>query len=314
MLQSGLIPKAKQTKWTGDTETCLYDISETNVDKAMQESRKRIVQFLNGCYEIAEDKMSDETKETFLFSNRATYPFITLAGLLHSFLFHCGEINATSTIKERIAKITPYIQVLCDGLNNLPEEEAFFLKGAQGQGAEKKWLLSYQNIINKSFPSYFPEELKEWKEMRDQDLQQEGENLKEEIRSFLRKLFFVRLYDVYGSDYEKNIGRLKHDCEGKIYEAYGDNDGFSIEDYDWKDWIEITDYKNIIEKNFSYKEFSEVFGIPLSEKATSKKERLSWLSLIELQKGKKKNALTKSDVNRLWLIHDHLANFLSNEE
>lgn len=314
LLQSGLIPKAKQTKWTGDTETCLYDISETNVDKAMQESRKRIVQFLNGCYEIAEDKMSDETKETFLFSNRATYPFITLAGLLHSFLFHCGEINATSTIKERIAKITPYIQVLCDGLNNLPEEEAFFLKGAQGQGAEKKWLLSYQNIINKSFPSYFPEELKEWKEMRDQDLQQEGENLKEEIRSFLRKLFFVRLYDVYGSDYEKNIGRLKHDCEGKIYEAYGDNDGFSIEDYDWKDWIEITDYKSIIEKNFSYKEFSEVFGIPLSEKATSKKERLSWLSLIEPQKGKKKNALTKSDVNRLWLIHDHLANFLSNEE
>ena len=127
-------------------------------------------------------------------------------------------------------------------------------------------------------------------------------------------MFFIRLHDVFGPGYEKNIGKLKHDCEGKIYDAYGDNDGFNIEEFDWKEWIEITDYKCIIEKNFSYEEFSEVFGIPLSEKATSKKERLSWLSLIEPQKGKKKNALTKSDVNKLWLIHDHLANFLPNEE
>ena len=312
--QSGLIPKAKQTKWTGDTETCLYDINETNIDKAMQESRRRIVQYLNGCYEIAEDKMTDDTKETFLFSNRATYPFVTLAGLLHSYLFHCGEINATSTIKDRIATVTPYIEVLCDGLNNLPKEEAAFLKSIQGQGAEKKWLLSYQNIINQKFPNYFPEELKEWKEMRDQDVQDEGDDLKTEIKLFLRQLLFIRLNDVYGSDYEKNIFKLKHDCESKIYDAYGETDDFNIGDYDWRDWLEISDYKNVIEKNFSYDKFSEVFGIALSDKATSKKDRLSWFSLIETPKGKKKNALTKSDVNKLWIIHDHLANFLPVEE
>ena len=70
----------------------------------------------------------------------------------------------------------------------------------------------------------------------------------------------------------------------------------------------------MIEKNFSYDKFSEVFGIALSDKATSKKDRLSWFSLIETPKGKKKNALTKSDVNKLWIIHDHLANFLPVEE
>ena len=311
--QSGLIPKAKQTKWSGDTDSCLYDINETNIDKAMKESRKRIVQFLNGCYEIADSIMNEETKETFLFSNRATFPFVTLSGLLHTYLFNCGEINSFSTIKERISKITPYIEVLCEGLNNIPEEESIFLKGIQGQGAEKKWLLSYQNIVNRTYPDYFPEELKEWKEMRDQDVQQEGDALKDDIRMILRTLVFAKLEEVYGSDSEKNTAKLKHDCEGKIFDAYGDNDDFNLEDYDWKDWLEIADYKAIIDKNYSYDKFAEAFGIPLSDKATSKKDRLSWISLIEPQKGKKKSAMTKSDVNRLWLIHNHLANFLPSE-
>lgn len=314
LAQSGLIPKAKQTKWIGDTDTCLYDIQETDVDKAMMESRKRIVQYLNSCYEIAESHLDDETKGVFLFSNRATFPFVTITGLLHTYLFTCGEIDVSTPIKERVNKVAPYIEVLCDGLNNLPEEEATFLKGVQGQGAEKKWLLSYQNIINKAYPDYFPEELKEWKEMRDQDVQKEGEDLKEEIRSFVRTLVFVKLYEVYGNDSDKNVAKLKHECEGKIFDAYGDNDDFDINEYDWKDWIEISDYKAIIEKNYSNDKFSEVFGIALTDKATSKKDKLSWLTLLEQSKGKKKVALTRSDVNRLWLIHDHLNNFITLED
>ena len=314
LAQSGLIPKAKQTKWVGDTDTCLYDINETNVDKAMMESRKRVVQYLNACYEIAESRMDEDTKGVFLFSNRATFPFVTIMGLLHTYLFTCGEINTDTSIKERVNKVAPYIVALCNGLNNLPEEEATFLKGIQGQGAEKKWLLSYQNIINASFPEYFPEELKEWKEMRDQDVQKEGEKLKEDIRTLIRKLVFIKLIEVYGNEYEKNIAKLRHDCEGKIFQEFSDNDDFDLSEYDWKDWIEIPEYKSIIDKNFSNDKFAEAFGIALTDRATSKKEKLSWISLIEQSKGKKKTALTKSDVNRLWLIHDHLNNYIPNED
>lgn len=112
----------------------------------------------------------------------------------------------------------------------------------------------------------------------------------------------------------KQLAMFKHDCEGKIIKAYKDNPDFNLEDYDWKEWLEITDYKSIIEKNFSNDVFAETFGIPLSDKATSKKEKLSWLSLIEPQKGKKKMPMTKSDVNKLWMILDHLNNFKSTED
>lgn len=307
---SGLVPKAKKTTWVGNTETSLYNIYETNIDKAMKDSRKRIVQFLNSCYEIADEKMNEETKKDFLFSNRATYPFITISGLLHAFLYNCGEFDTNSSIKERIDKIYPYIETLCDGLNNLPQEEYTYLTGAQGQGAEKKWLLSYQNIVNKHHKEYDPEELQVWREMRDQNIQQEGDDLKNEIRAFLRELTFKCLQIVYGSDCEKNVAKLKHDCEGRIFDAFGDNDDFNLEDHDWKDWIEVAEYKTIIDKNFSHDEFASVFGIALTDKATSKKEKLSWISFIEPQKGKKKIALTKSDVNRLWLIRNHLDNYM----
>lgn len=312
--QSGLIPKAKQTKWCGDTDSSLYDISETNVVKAMEKSRKNIVQFLNSCYEIADSHMDDDTKSFFLFSNRATYPFITLSGLLHAHLYHLGEITTSSSIKERVAKITPYIETLCDGLNHISDEEAKDLKGIQGQGAEKKWLLAYQNIINKTYPDYCPQELKDWKEMRDQSVQNEGEECKKDISNCLSKLVFIKLEEVYGIDYAKQLAKLKHDCEGKIIEAYGENDGFSLEEYDWKDWIEVSDYKSIIEKNYSHAVFADTFGIALSDKDTSKKDKLKWITLIEPTKGKTKSGMTRSDVNRLWIIQDHLSKYIPEQE
>ena len=72
--------------------------------------------------------------------------------------------------------------------------------------------------------------------------------------------------------------------------------------------------KRIIHKNYSNDKFSETFGIALSDKVVSKKDKLSWLSLVEQPKGKKKAALTKSDVNRLWLIRDHLNKFIPTED
>ncbi len=312
--QSGLIPKAKQSKWCGDTESSLYDIHETDKSKAMEQAKKNIVQFLNSCYEIADKQMDDDTKEIFLFSNRATYPFVTLSGYLHAHLYHLGEITSSTTIKERVEKITPYIETLCDGLNHIAEEDALKLKGIQGQGAEKKWLLSYQNIINKTYPDYCPQELQEWKEMCDKSIQEKGEQYKKDICRSLSQLVFVKLEEVYGSGYEKHIAKLKHACEGKILETYGENPDFSLDDYDWKEWIEVVDYKAIIEKNYSNAAFAETFGIAFSDKVTSKKDKLSWIAQIEPKNGKKKTGMTQSDVNRLWLILDHLAQYLPNEE
>ena len=310
--QSGLIPKAKNTKWVDESDAYLYDKNETDINKAMTEARKRIAQFVLGCYETASDKMTSEAKEEFLLSNRATYAFIVLVGSLHAYLVNSGMLSVSSTISRRNEVIAPYIEALANGLNTLPQEESTFLRGIQGQGAEKKWLLSYQNIINRVYPDYFPEDLKECKEMRDQDLQNEGKKLKEDIRKQLRRLLFERLEQVFKSKWlSGNIAIIKNEVENRIIKSDGDREDFDLMEYDWRDYLEVSDYKDIISKNFSYPEFEEVFSINIGLPFKSKTEKLAWLNLIPEGKGKKASALTRSDINRLELINSHLAQFIS---
>jgi hypothetical protein len=52
LAQSGLIPKAKQTKWVGDTDSCLYDIQETKIETCLSNSFYRI--YLKGFTNISQ--------------------------------------------------------------------------------------------------------------------------------------------------------------------------------------------------------------------------------------------------------------------
>lgn len=311
--RSGLIPKATSTQWTGDTDVCIYNTNETDIDKAMKDSRTRITKFIDGGYAIADSIMTEEVKQDYLFSNRATFAFIALLGSLHSYLIKINVINPLSSIPDRIAAISPYIQHLANSLNNLSDEDNRIIKGVLGQGADTFWLRSYQNIINKQFPEYAPEELIEWKETQDQSLQQEGAERKADIRRQLRILLFARLEMVYGKKWLNNVAILKNAVEGRIIKEYGDNDEFNMSEYDWKDYLEVSEYRDVIEKNFSYQEFEEVFAINIGLAFKSKKDKLGWMALISEPKGKKTSALTRSDLNRLELINAHLANFIDAE-
>ena len=308
--RSGLIPKATATQWTGDTDICIYNINETDIDRAMRDSRKRIAQFIDGGYSIAETIMTDPMKDIFLFSNRATFAFITLLGSIHKYLIKTNVITPTSSIQDRIDAIKPYIIVLSESLNNLSDEEMRSITGVLGQGADTFWLRSYQNMINKHFPDYSPEELIEWKETQDKSLQEEGALRKADIKRQLRVLLFKRLELIYGSTWQNNVAILKNQVEGRIIKEYGENDDFNMSEYDWKDYIEIHEYKELIEKNFAHPEFEEVFAINIGLAFRSKKEKLQWFSLISEPKGKKASALTRSDLNRLELINAHLESFI----
>ena len=311
--RSGLIPKATSTQWTGDTDVCIYNTNETDIDKAMKDSRTRITKFIDGGYAIADSIMTEEVKQDYLFSNRATFAFIALLGSLHTYLIKINAINPLSAISERITAIEPYIQHLSNSLNSLSDEENRTIKGVLGQGADTFWLRSFQNIINKQFPEYAPEELVEWKETQDQSLQQEGADRKKDIRKQLRILLFDRLEMVFGAKWLNNVAILKNAVEGRIIKEYGDSDDFDMSEYDWRDYLEISEYREVIDKNFSYQEFEEVFAINIGLAFKSKKDKLNWMTLISEPKGKKSSALTRSDLNRLELINTHLANFIDVE-
>ena len=309
--RSGLIPKATATQWTGNLDTCIYNINETNIDIAMKDSRKKITIFIDGAYSIADKILEDDAKNNYLFSNRGTFAFITLVGSIHEYLVHIGELSLASTVQARLDAISPYITKLAECLNKLSEEEARTIKGQLGQGADIFWLRSFQNIINRNFPDYYPDELIEWKETQDKGLQDEATAMKEDIKKQLKNVVFSRLEAIYSNKWINNVAVLRNEVEGRIIKMYGDNDDFEMSDYDWKDFIDVPEYKEIIEKNFSHQLFEEAFAINIGLQFRTKKDKLYWLSLITEPRNKKKSTFTRSDVNRLELISNHLQRFIT---
>lgn len=309
--KSGLIPSATQTHWSGDTDICIYDTEETDSDKAMKESRKRITQFIDGNYAILEEGLSEDKKSDYLFSNRATYAIITLAGSLHSHLIKIDAINKKSTIKERLNAIQPYIRALSSSINEMSDEDNAALKGYLGQGADTFWLRMFQNMVNKSFPEYEPEELVIFKETQDESLQKEGQNLKLEIKDLLKYSVFNALVRILGENWENSIqiASIKNDCTTRMLKEIDENEVDSLDSYDWKDYLETSDFKQIIDKYYQTDFISNMFSIDIGDGFKTKKEKLAWLSKIDSPKGKKHDALTRNDINKLWLIRDQLANY-----
>lgn len=309
LAHSGLIPKANMTQWTGDLDICIYNTNETDPDKAMKDARKRITQFIDGVYAILAEQLKDEYKADFIFSNRATFAIITLIGSVHEFLIKCNIISPTSSIQERLNAMRPFIEALASGLNNISDEEKAAVKGSLGAGADSFWLHTYQNMVNRKFPDYCPEELTIFKETQDQTLQGQGQDRKTEIKDLLRSVFFAKMEQVYGGASAKKLFDLKLACQGRIMNAHTDDEDFDVESEDWRDWIEVSEYKKKIEENFTVPEFEEAFAINLGGSFKSRKDKLAWMAMIDEPKGKKKSAITKSDLSKLWIIRDHLAQF-----
>ena len=278
----------------------------------MKESRKKITQFIDSTYSIADKIMEEQTKNDFLFSNRGTFAFISLIGSLHAFLIQTNAIQTSSSIQDRIKAIEPYIEHLSISLNNLSDEDNRTIKGVLGQGGDTFWLRSYQNIINKQFPDYCPSELTEWKETQDQSIQQEGQKKKKDIREQLQKIVFDLLKKVFGNKWNKNreIALIANTVKKRILDEFGDNEDFDEDDYDWTEYVEISEYKEIISKNFSNPEFEKAFAINLGMNFRSKADKLNWMSLITETKGKKVQSLTRSDINKLEIINGHLEKFM----
>ena len=203
------------------------------------------------------------------------------------------------------------MKALAAGLNNLPEEESVSLRNIQGSGAEKKWLMAYENIVNKFDSEYEPDGLQEWRETQDQSLQKAGKEIKDDIFKQLRRLLFERLEMVYKHRWlSGQILILKNEVEYRIIKGNGDSPDFDLSDYDWRDYLELSEYKDVISKNFSYTEFEEVFAINTGGAFKTKTDKLAWLSLLNESKNKK-SALKKSDINRLELINRHLQQFIA---
>lgn len=306
---SGLVPAGKQTHFCGDNEGCIYDFNETESEKAMLKARKEISSFLIKSYNYLEELLDNDKKDKFLFSNRATYAIIVLIGSLHKHLIVSGKITKSEDIVNRVEKLKPYLKSLCDGLNNLPEEQSAEIKGIQGKQAESVWLHHYQNLVNIKHNDYQPESLMKWRETLNKDIQLAGEELVKQILDLLHTTVWYNLRECYGDDYLRKLFYVQRECEDKIIKVYGDQDGFELKNYNWEDELCIVHYKDIISENFCRQEFMNNYSIDIGEGIRTKKEKLQWLVFCD-KASNPQNKFTSAINGKLEIIREHLNNII----
>ncbi|MCW3110272.1 MAG: hypothetical protein JWQ09_4778 [Segetibacter sp.] len=324
---SGLLPSAKGNKYVDSTtRSCLYDVNNHNHSEEMLKAKARVVQFLTLCYDFVEENYAEifERPNYFILSNRGSYAFITLIGSLNAFASTGNTITHSSSPSDRFQAIKKYLQGLLDYLKVMPKEEEDFQLSLLGKQIEVKWLRHFQTIVNSKYPEYEPEELIAWKEMHDEELQDEGRKYGVNIEKNMKRMVLDKIKFLYKDDWELEINSIKRECLKRAEEENEKNykDGLKKKNVQWTEMFNINDYKAIIEKYWTktpekideknaFKTFDQQFSIDVGYGFHSKTEKIKWISFFNsyrnlwAHEGTKEKRLNKEEVNFLERINQH---------
>lgn len=321
--KSELIPKATRTKFADGACNCsLYDSNDVDSSRQMGRARQRLYDLISSTYDLLIERLTEDLCNDFVLSNRGSFPIVGLLGSLNAHLSDKGVVSPTTKSGERFDAIRPFIEALVKKLKTLNQAEKEEMLGKLGQGAETLWLRKFQSYVNAEIPEYNPDELEDWKERQDQELQDEARKLGTEIERYIKLTIIAQLKVLFGNNWELEIASIKRECDRRVSEQLEEDykKGLPKRDIEWTEQFFITDYKKIIEKYWtktSEKEdfisFQETFAINLGiGDFNSKAEKLKWLSMFNTwrnswaHEGTKEKGLNQSEVKMVKKIHTHL--------
>ena len=278
---SGLVPRATKRKFKktpiDTTRSCLYDVYDQGVDSGipMDKARLRIAEFINGCYEIinrsAPILFDKPSSENFIISNRGTYAFIMIIGNLNYYLTTNNKVDFQTNNKDRLKKIETYLAVLADELVNIDQGLSAKLFSQLGQKAESLWFHTFQDLISQRLPEYIPEELIDWRERQDIELQNKGSELMTMIGKRMKEVILMNLKLLFGEEvvhkgtgrqaWEMKLEKEKAKCVTRMEDQIQKEFESDTEerDYHWTDFFQVSEYSSILDRYWDDKpEDSEI--------------------------------------------------------
>ncbi len=326
LMRCGLLPEAKGNQFVeGTLETSFYDVGNTDHSKEMDKTRARVVSFINAAYELAEIAFlkHEGLLKSFIMSNRGTFAYISLLGSLNSFVIKKGTVTKKSSADERLVAIEKYLRSLFGQIISMPDDERANLLEKLGGGADTIWLRTFQLYINRKHQDYEPDELSDWKERQDRELQDRGRKFGTAIERHLKGHIMRQLQTIFGDNWDIEIGSIQRECEVRAKEQIEKRykEGLGRVNIHWTEQFFINDYKSIIEKYWTkfpdeevvgFETFEKHFSIDIGYGFNSKAEKLKWLSLYnELRnlwahEGSKDKGLNRDEVQTLEKIYTNL--------
>ena len=318
LTRCGLLPKASGNSYLSNTtEFSLYDVNKHDHGEEMVKAKGRIFSLVNLCYEHAESVSAiSEQYETVIAINRGSYAFVSLIGSLNTYVSEKNGYKPDKDVFERFEAIKGYLDGFFKELSTITPEDRAYLFGKLGTGAENKWFMFFQNLVNKQFNEFEPEALIDWKQRRDKDLQERGRLIGTEIEKFMKSAIVSNLKLLFRDNWELEIGAIQRKCEARAKEQMEKEykDGLKKRQIPWTDQFFIMDYKKIIEDYWGrrpeeevagFRTFEEHFALDVGYGNKSKKEKMKWISVLNqyrnkwAHEGTKEEGLNKVEVYEL---------------
>ena len=329
LLASKFIPKAKGNAFQSqdDLKYALYDaLKQGDFNKVMKKARKEIYTLLKESYTLLFSEYPEVFHGELIVSNRGTVPFILLLDSLNKYLIDNELYKSSSPASERAEAMKPYLRVLFSKLRSIPEEEKAKLTVMQGKPVEKNWLGAFENKIHEDYSSYYPEELRLWVESHDENVQESGQKYGRRVEELVRKKVVEIMGEIYGSDWQIQLGKIKYDCIKRIdaLRLKAKKEGQEEPELEIEDVITIKELYSIVSKNWNkkpeeenegFRPFKTVFS--LSGFPDEGKVKASWFVKVETLSsawslGEAKKQLTKNDVDFLESVYEALESQFSN--
>lgn len=195
------------------------------------------------------------------------------------------EVNTTIDPKELeaeevILELDEYFQPLVDFLSHaddLTMETTF--RVPFGSGGPPEYFYRLCRILKQRFADFEPEGMQDWEaEQSEENVRSADEKIKEIVIQIQRQIF-SRFKELYGTQREAywHKGITDKSIKARAYEKSLDDDDdarLPLENY-----LDVIDYKKIVENKANWPEFKEVFDIPEpGEKGLAK--NLKWMERI----------------------------------
>lgn len=324
---SGLVPNARGNKYTEDSSTySMYDTSNLEHSQEMNKAKKEIASFIMQGYEFAASNYPTlaQDEQSFIFSNRGTFAYISILGNLCKHVIQQGKIERGADAKTRFEAIEKYVTALLDGLSELTPENKKAIWEKLGAGADIDWLRRFQMIIHERLEDYNPSELLDWRQRQDEGIQEEGRKRAISIERKIKSIVLSKLKAIFGDNWELEIGPIKRECMNRAEEEKERNykEGLGITNVEWTDMLTVSDYKNIVTKFWANKpndeggvpftSFADIFAIDIGEEFHKKTDQVKWMSYFTkyrnalAHEGTKGRGLNRSEVEFLNLIDEAL--------
>jgi DNA sulfur modification protein DndB len=322
---SGLLPTASGNKFRAETtEYSLYNVGNLNHSQEMNRAKKEISNLISGAYDLVARDYPDifNEEKSLILSNRGTFPFVAVLGSINKHATIKGEVNKDTILEERLKIISKYLIVLLDKLKTITDDEKKNLLLRLGAGVDTYWLRYFESLIHETISDFNPQELVDWNERQDEDLQVKGRKIVVDLEKRIKEKVITILKQLYGNNWHLEISTIKKECMKRAIEENERNykEGLGGNEVEWTDMFTINNYKSIIQDNWkktdskdgSFQDFESIFSVDIGQGFNTKSEKLKWISYLNsyrnqiAHEGTKGKGLNREEVEFLQLISDKL--------